>query len=356
MPRQRNKAREAALLSQLGGQPRTGAPIEANASGRGRAPGLAPNRNEPGALEALLRGGRMAVATGGTERADGTFVRNPLMPKVAGSPGRLYLADELPDLIGEDGRAIRTPAMRDGGERVTIREMATHASRVIAAGAHLVPIRELEPRAPSGVPVLEEVPNGLTIVGPSPFGPGTPIGGENEIAATPLPWSTAELDRATTSQVAWRCEIGRREGKTRGDEELAALLYHAVTLGLAQAVDVELLAALIAANPAPWSVGSAAAKGVRLEELAAVVGTNGAGVSGLTPGAEALLVGGVVPGELTDAIAETIVAAWSRMAVAVQDEVEVLVERRDASGKLIVTAWFNLQALIPDTGFAWAAA
>ncbi|MCY1293302.1 hypothetical protein D9M70_425580 [compost metagenome] len=54
--------------------------------------------------------------------------------------------------------------------------------------------------------------------------------------------------------------------------------------------------------------------------------------------------------ELTPVTADTIVGSFSRAAVAVHEDIRLVAERTNRQGELILTAWANMQALLPLPG------
>ena len=164
--------------------------------------------------------------------------------------------------------------------------------------------------------------------------------------------SVAKIDRDTFPQYAVRFDVTRQTLARRGREQLAAEIVAAITLGLGRAVEAELLAAIAATTPAPFTLQAAATSGGRFEELRALVGTDAAG-AGV---ADRDLFAAGIPAELTGDAAGTFVGAFSRFAVAAYDEVEVLFQRTRRTGDLTVTVWMGLHVLIPDGEFAWSLA
>lgn len=354
-----NKNRDGRSTGSLVGTAAYSAPVDASTGAR-QASGSR-RRSEMGVaghaqFAASMAAARQAISQRTTEREDGRVLVNPIIPNFAGRTASLDLRAVVPNEPAPfDLGILGLPVERPVAEQMTLSGLAAAASRVVAAGAVLVPIAEPKTRVQSGTIMFEEVPGGLTITDAAAFGPGTAIGSEGEADAdlSPLPWSSADIDRETLSDVSWRCEIGRREQKSRSDEETAGLFMRAIALGLGRAIDRELTSAILALAPGSWTLGAAAEKGLEHDQLRAIVGTEGAGASGVAPDGSGLLVAGTVPGELTDVMAETVVGAFGRMGVAVEPEVTILFERLDRSGKLIVTARASLQVLIPDSGCAW---
>lgn len=268
-------------------------------------------------------------------------------------------ADHLP--------AFKAPAGNQPSEAMTLAEsLLTHA-RTLQAGAHLL----LEPKGRvletgTGVPALQVVPVGLQIVRPAPFAVVTDPDGDLDpenpgtAALTPLAAVLVEdrIERPDDlTNYAFRVSLSRREQKDQRDGDLVAALMHAVTLGLAQAADAELLGAILAADPAVFTLGAAAAKGISFPELRAIVGTDEAlNGSDFGPGygdqAGRLFVHSI-PAELCAAIDRTVIGAFDRFGLAMGGDIRLLIERTAGDGSLTATCWCAMKAVLPDPGFAW---
>lgn len=265
--------------------------------------------------------------------------------------GALHLGMGVEDLIDAEGRLYSVPKGVLAGQAETVEARAIVNSRACQFGAHLMPT-PMNVRATGVAGVLEEIPSEFVTVRPVAFAQPPEVDGEPEVPDGPFPVSIARIDRDAFPQYAVRFDVKRRTMTRRGHRQLAGEIVAAITLGLGRAVDTELLTAIAATTPAPFTLQAAAASGVRFEELRALVGTGGAGAS---PSDGKLFAAGV-SAELTGDAPGTIVAAFSRFAVATYDEVEILMQRTRGTGDLTVTAWMGLQALIPDGEFAWSLA
>lgn len=291
----------------------------------------------------------------------GDFDRAHRRAKIAGVNGRVELSCEmLPALMDRDGRITRTPAARPGGEKMTLAAAAAGYSRVIEAGAHMIRLPDESlaiPIGTSGNIALQNRPASLRLIEAATFGavPLDPLTGEGTIAAAPLPMPEAEIDRDALTQRAVRFEIKRGLQKDRAPGELESEIYTALTLGIGRAMDAELLAAILATNPTAYTAfpfgtaSTAAALGLTWGEIRALIGTAGAGA--VADHGE--LFAGGVRAELTADAAETIAGAWNRSAVVYHDMAEILVERRNVQGDLVVTAWLGMAALVPTPGAFW---
>lgn len=303
-----------------------------------------------GLAEVISRAKR-ATAAGGHERSDGTFVSRG--PGIAGINATIALREMLPEVVGADGRVTRAPVARPSGETMTVRAAAMANSRVVQAGAHLIEMAEAEVAGFGAEPVLAEHPQEFSTIEAAPIDAvaltGAGADAEGDVTASALPIASATLDRSALTQRAWRVEIPRSALRDRGEDRVAGELMTAVAVGLGRAVDAELMTALDAAATVGFDLHAAAAKGLRMADLRAVIGTGA--VSGPAVDRGELFVDGI-PAELSGDVDATIIGAFERAAVFVQPELELLAERT-AAGGLVMTLWADFQAAVPDAGFFW---
>lgn len=268
------------------------------------------------------------------------------IPKPAAVNGSLRMSDYLPEIVTDAGRPTQTEV--PAGEKTTIDAAAFLNSRVADAGAHIIRLPE-QTLIEGPAPVLADVPAGLRIVQPAPF---STVADGDDITASTLAdvVSEAKVDRATMPQIGVRISMPRSALKDIHEAQIVAEVTHAITLGVGAAVDCALLSAIVAAGPAPFSFGAVAGAGLRFGDLRAIIGTGGAGAAADQGG---LYVSGI-PAETSGAVPQTVIAAFNRFGVIVTPEVELLAERTDAAGGVVLTAWLGIAALVPDSGFAWA--
>ena len=267
------------------------------------------------------------------------------IPKPAAVNGSLRMSDFLPEIVTEAARPTQSEI--PAGQSTTIDAAAFLNSRVADAGAHIIRLPE-QTLIEGPAPVLADVPAGLRIVRPAPF---STVADDEDITASSLADVVAEarIDRATMPQIGVRIPMPRSALKDIREAQIVAEVTHAITLGVGVAVDRVLLSAIVAAGPAPFSFGAVAGAGLRFGDLRAIVGTGGAGA--MADRGE-LFVNGITA-ETSDAVTETIIAAFDRFGVIVSPEIELLAERTDAAGGVVLTAWMGIAALVPDTGVAW---
>jgi hypothetical protein len=267
------------------------------------------------------------------------------IPKPAAVNGSLRMSDFLPEIVTDAARPTQTEI--PAGEKTTIDAAAFLNSRVADAGAHIIRLPE-QALIEGPTPALADAPAGLRVIRPAPF--STVADGDDIIASSLADViAEAKVDRATMPQIGVRVPMPRSALQGIGEAQIVAEITHAITLGVGVAIDRVLLSAIVAAGPAPFSFGAVAGAGLRFGDLRAIIGTAGAGAAADQGG---LFVSGI-PAETCDAVPQTVIAAFNRFGVIVSPEIELLAERTDAAGGVVLTAWLGIGALVPDAGFAW---
>lgn len=224
-------------------------------------------------------------------------------------------------------------------------------SCVAAAGATIIvraPAPVAHPDLSAGL-VLMERPTLFTLIEAAPFALVTD---GNTVAMTDPALARETLAFAGPSYAVQHA-ISRRDISTYGFDSIAEQLMESIAFGLARACDHALLTAIVAATPASFSIGSAAAAGFDWSELRSFVGTDG---NGAALAADGVLRAAGIPATLTPTIAPTVAGSFSRAAVGVLDDLRVSVERRGFNGGLVVTAWADVQALLPNAAAFWSIA
>jgi len=174
-----------------------------------------------------------------------------------------------------------------------------------------------------------------------------------------LPYTSENIIMDDLEHYGLRLELSRKELNHDFPGEINARIVNAIARGLPELVDrivlEKLEAEMLAANggtslPA-FSLAAAASKKLRFGELGAIVGTDATGAQ-YEDGR--LRVSGV-PAELTGENANTFIGAFDRCAVAIYDDIRVLVERLNVDGSIAITCWVDAIALAPDAGYFWSA-
>lgn len=269
--------------------------------------------------------------------------------------GQLSLTrDYLPGLVSSDGRIYRTPNASTAAEEVQLSTALVQHSRVARAGSLVIPYSgniQGIPTGKKGDMAVVSRPGQFVTVDPALFAAADEVTGD--IALSALPSHEAQIDMDASVSRAVRFEVTRSDQKRKGMDQLSSEIMTAIALGIGRLVDRELCAAIRAAmgaTPASFTLATAAAAGLRFEELRALVGSAASGASV----ENGILRAGGVQAELTADMVETTVGAWDRSAVAVSDDISLLIERRDTSGKLAVTCWLEVLPLVPQPGMFWS--
>lgn len=274
--------------------------------------------------------------------------------KPAASVATLSLrALELPAPIRPTGlAAVHAPQREAAGKVTTLPLAIAQRSRAVTAGARLFLVEPAVAAVPqgSGEVALTRRNGRFTVTEPAAL-VKTPDG--DDLVAGTLPFFAANVDLDTMPAYGCHFELSRADQRDYNDGELADAALASLVMGIGRACDAELLATIVAGTPAAFSIGAAASKGFEFQELRALIGTAGTGAA---IGQDGTLRAGGVVGELTDASTATLIGAWSRAGVALADDVRVIAERTGRDGALRLTAWVNLQAMLPRAGCFWTVA
>lgn len=262
---------------------------------------------------------------------------------------------DLPALFGADGRLRRVPGAAPAGATIRLDAGVVAASRIARAGAYVTVVsdsRKARAVGATGSVALESVNAEFRTIEAAVFGTVN-VDAEGEAPVVTLPVLGASMDMRQAITKGIRFEIPRSERRRVDPAQLADEISIALTLGIARAADEALIAAIIASNPADFSLGAVAAQGLQFDELRALVGSVGAGAA---VGQDGSLRAAGVPAELTGDMAGTLVGAWNRSGVAIGEDVQVHFERLGKAGALAVTAWVTVLPLLPDAGKFWIVA
>jgi len=262
----------------------------------------------------------------------------------------------LVGLFDANGNAKHTPDGALAGEVVTLAGGIIANSRVAKAGAHVILRTESTNAFQAGTTsdsvVFERTPARFVNVDAASFttvaedADAPSVGLASIVRAADL---TAAWGAATTK--AFGMELKRSDLHRVDTEELLAEVMTAITLGVARAADEVLLSAITATTPAAFTLAALASRGLQLGDVRALAGTS---ADGAAIGADGVLRVSGVPAELTPDMAGTLVGAWGRTAVAVNDEVTVIFERVDPNGRLALSVWAAMLPVVPDPSVFWA--
>lgn len=301
-------------------------------------------------LHELLENARRQLGFSATYNDDGSL-RNSIR-KPAAAVSRFSMRKmEIPAPVAGVNHKTFTPLGTEAGKAAPLPSAVLAASRVVAAGAHLVIVdaaTEALPVGNTGDIALVQRNAGFTCIEAADF---SLVPDGTDVSASQLPAYRSMADLDTMPAYGFRTTLTRAEQKAYKEGELADSALVSIALGVARVADAVLLAAINAATPTAFTLAAAAAQGVEFNELRAMVGTNGTGATVSQDGI--LRVGGIMA-ELTPDNATTIVGAFNRAAVAVHEDIGLVAERTDAQGSLVLTCWVNAQALLPLPGAFWS--
>lgn len=191
----------------------------------------------------------------------------------------------------------------------------------------------------------------------TPAGKFAQVADGDEITLSDAPYLVASYEDAAAPSYGIGYILTRQQLKYSFADPNIVLqsINSAIEQGIARLADAVLLAHLEtnAATLADANVttiaAAAAAKGLRWAGLSAVAGTSANGVTLDSTGK--LRVAGVAA-ELTDTITGSVIGAFDRAAVAIDDEVRLTVRRTDNAGVEIV-AWVTASPLVPSSDYFW---
>jgi hypothetical protein len=296
----------------------------------------------------LLRLASRETAFSEHVRSDGTAVR---IPKQAATAGVISLKGvELSPPAG-DTRSLRSDQAVPAGKLVLLSATLAQQSRVAQAGTTVI-IHAPAPKAHgdgNGTIVLMERPNRFVLIEAAPF---ATVADGSEVQTTDASILRATLTFSGPSYGVSH-NFTRRDISDYGFDSLAEQAMESIALGLARACDHAVLSAIVATDPGAFSIGAVASAGFDWSELRSFVGTNGDGAAVAADGA---LRAAGVPAVLSPTIAVTVAGTFSRAAVAVLDDLRVIVDRRGLHGGLTVTAWADIRALLPNSSAFWSIA
>jgi len=287
---------------------------------------------------------RAHIPTGSTEPA--SYPRTP-MKRALVVPLR---TTNLVGLFDKNGNIAHTPAGALAGEVITLSGGIIANSRVAKAGAHVILRAEDSNvfqvgKTPEAV-AIERLPARFVNIDAAPFAtvaedadaPSVALASVVRAADLTADWGAAKMK-------AFSMELKRSDLHRVKEDELMAEVMTAITLGVARAADEVLLSAITAATPAAFSLAALASRGLQFGDVRALAGTS---ATGAAVGADGVLRVAGVPAALTPDMAGTLVGAWDRAAVAVNDEVTVIFERVDPNGRLALSVWATMLPVIPD--------
>lgn len=310
-------------------------------------------RRAPNPLNGIFEDGRKAI--GYVDAGTKDNIRRT--PKPAAASGALSL-DDLVFLGNPAPAGIYSINLADITESAPLdpRKVIHDYSACANAGARII---VAAPRD-NLLLVTGQKTNGLTgfyrdvglirTVDPAPF---STVADGADVTISPWPLFDTPLSWGDAPTSAFATSITRTQNlAVGGGEVLRDALLISILRGLGKLADQVLLGAIVAANPAAFSFGAAAAKAFRFEQLHGFIGTAGDGAA--VNAAGELVAGPGVKAELTAACAATIIGAFDRSAIAIWPELTIHANRTSADGTVVLSCFANIQAAVPDPASFWS--
>lgn len=224
----------------------------------------------------------------------------------------------------------------------------TDNSVVARAGAHVLVAELPTTEMRSGVPVFFKRTEMFRNADPSVF---VEVADGAAAAESALPLHTATWSWDTAPGYGFSCVITREQRKAVGGDQLEDIALVAIMRGIGLLADQLLLQSIVAATPAAFTFGAAAARFAKQAELRAVVGSAGAGAE--IAGDGSFRCAGVFA-ELTGATDKSIVGLFNRAAVAVRPEIQIRALRNNAAGDTTISVWVNALPVLPNAADFWS--
>jgi len=309
------------------------------------------------ALKNFLLEARQATGDVGSFNADGSL-RHVLKQRAATVRHLNLRTVEMPAFAQNPLRVLRSalPAGTQAGVTTTLEHALIAGSRCAEAGARVIVIPAAEPaQSIAGEVVFQRRDMRFDLIEAAPF---TSVPDGVDLPLTELPIYRDAVDLQKIPLVGVHVSLTRAEARQYEDGELATSAMTSIVLGLARAADTILLGAILEKNPEAFGLHKAAAAGLKFGELRAIIGTNGSG-AGVAPdgtlragwGASGDTTG--IIAEFTDVMAATLIGDFSRSAIAVHDEIQLVADRTNVKGDLTLTVFAGLQALLPRPEVFW---
>lgn len=276
------------------------------------------------------------------------------LKKAPASTGTLNLNSSfLPGMMAKDGQMYGDPIATPGGESITMAAGILLNSRCAAAGATIItrpdPTRALAVGRDKGI-AFQRVAKYFSTIEAAPF---ATVADDTDVAVSNLPISRATLNWAESVQKSVRFELPRSLQRQVGYDQIVDEVMLAFVFGLARASDAVLLEAILASTPATFTPAAVATKGLRITELRALEGTDGAG-AGWRGDGQFAAAGGILADTTADA-AGTVIGSFGRAGVAIHESIDLIIERRNLQGDLVLTAHANMIPMLPNPGVFWTA-
>ncbi|MEZ2449281.1 hypothetical protein [Raoultella planticola] len=245
-----------------------------------------------------------------------------------------------------------------GGAQTTFNGTLAKRSLVASAGATIINIpgpMTQRPTGKTGPIALEEIKDRFVTVEAGKF---AHVADDAEVTMSGSPYLVAAYDSATAPSYGVGYTLTRAQLKHEFPDDTVLLAVNtAIEKGVSDLADFVLLnhlgtaATTLADATFKGLATAAAARGLRWDEIRAIAGGDCTGLE--VDGAGILRAFGA-RAEVSDQTGATIVGAFNRAAVAIDDEIRVTAKRLD-NGAVEIVVWVNASALVPDASAFWKA-
>ncbi|WP_334141043.1 hypothetical protein [Atlantibacter hermannii] len=242
-----------------------------------------------------------------------------------------------------------------GGNQTTFNAILAERSLVAQAGATI--IRQPGPMTQTAneTVTMKQVTDRFVVIEPGKFAK-VPDGAELEVSGKP--YLVAAYDSANVPSYGVGFTLTRQQLKHEfPDDTVLRAVNTAIERGIADLADFILLDHLATAGQVLTDATfkglakAAAARGLRWDEIRAIVGGDCTGLE--VDGAGILRAFGA-RAEITNQTDSTIVGAFNRAAIGIDDELRVTA-KRVLNGGVEVLVWANAMPLVPDATAFWVA-
>ncbi len=292
-------------------------------------------------------------------------VLSQLINDALNHPGGHIRADRegnITQVIPVEPAAVRFLSLNDvltpkGGAQTTFNAVLAERSLVAQAGAEIIRIpgpMTTQPTGKTGATTGREVADRFVVIRPGAF---AKVADGEEISMSGKPYMVAAFDHNTAPAYGVGYTLTRQQLKHEfADDTVLEAVNTAIERGIADLCDFVLLnhletAAETLASPSFTAVAQKiAAKNLRFDEVKAIVGGECTGLE-LQDG---VLRAYGVRAEISGQTTATIVGAFDRAAVGIDDELRVTA-KRILNGGVEIVVWVNASALVPDSTMFWKA-
>ncbi|AGO57180.1 MULTISPECIES: hypothetical protein [Serratia] len=241
------------------------------------------------------------------------------------------------------------------GSQFTLSGSLAINSLVVRAGAEVIRIQPVE-QSPAGASITLKQLEGKFVTVESANFSAVPDG--VEVTDSIAPYLVAAYDSTTAPCYGVAFNLTRKQLKHEFvDDTIMRAVNTAIELGISNLADFVLLNHLETEAQTMNDVTFkglakvAAARGLRWDELRALAGGE---CTGLEVDGTGILRAFGVRAELSKNTSKTIIGAFSRTAIGIDDEIRIIA-KREKNGSVQVVVWVNAQALVPDNTAFWKA-